>query len=134
MPAIFMVCRRVIRGSAWGELRPTSREELTVPQYAILQSHPPDNCPMSNAKVRAHALAVLPQLEERAKAKGIEITVNVHLDPAHRALMIFDAPSAESVRDLVYEGGFMQFTEMELFLITPIPELVQRIDQFPTVF
>jgi len=89
---------------------------------------------VSNEKVRRHALAVLPQLEEKAKAKGIEITVNVHLDPAHRALMIFDAPSAESVRDLVYEGGFMQFTEMEFFLITPIPELVSRVEEFPTIF
>lgn len=103
-------------------------------QYAVLQSHPPDNCPMSSEKVRRHALAVLPQLEEKAKAKGIEITLNVHLDPAHRALMIFEAPSAEAVRDLVYEGGFVQFTDMEFFLVTPIPELVAKVDQFPTVF
>lgn len=105
-----------------------------MPQYAILQSHPPDNCPMSNAKVRQHALANLPQVEDKAKAKGITITVNVHLDPAHRALMIFDAPSAEAVRDLVYEAGFVQFTDMELFLVTPIPELVARVGEFPTVF
>jgi len=105
-----------------------------MPQYAILQSHPPDNCPMANAKVREHAMATLPHLEERAKAKGIEITVNVHLDPAHRALTIFDAPNAESVRDLVYEGGFVQFTEMEFFLVTPLPELVARMADFPTIY
>jgi len=105
-----------------------------VPQYAILQSHPPDTCPMANAKVRQHALEHLPHLEEKAKARGIEILVNVHLDPAHRALMLFEAPSAESVRDLLFEGGFMQFTEMELFLVTPLPELVARVGEFPTVF
>ena len=48
--------------------------------------------------------------------------------------MLFEAPSAESVRDLLFEGGFMQFTEMELFLVTPLPELVARVGEFPTVF
>lgn len=105
-----------------------------MPQYAILQSHPPDNCPMANAKVRKHAMENLPHLEEKAKAKGITISVNVHLDPAHKALMIFEAPSAEAVRDLVYEAGFMQFTEMEFYLTTPIPELVARVEEFPTVY
>jgi hypothetical protein len=89
---------------------------------------------MSNAKVRAHAMTYLPQVDEKAKAKGIEITLNVHLDPAHKALMVFDAPTAESVRDLMYEAGFVQFTDMEFYMVTPLPELVAKADQFPTVF
>ena len=105
-----------------------------MPQYAILQSHPPDNCPMANAKVRAHALANLPQLDDKAKAKGITITVNVHLDPAHKALMIMEGPSAEAVRDLIFEAGFMQFTDSELYLVTPLPELVAKVGDFPTVY
>ncbi|HWB67343.1 MAG TPA: hypothetical protein VG708_11015 [Mycobacteriales bacterium] len=105
-----------------------------MPQYAILQSHPPDTCPMSNAKVRKHALANLPQLDDKAKARGVEIALNVHLDPAHRALMVFDAPSAEAVRDLVFEVGLMQFTEMEFFMVTPLSELVARVDEFPTIY
>ena len=105
-----------------------------MPQYAILQSHPPDNCPMANAKVRAHALEHLPHLDEKAKAKGITITLNVHLDPAHKALMVMEGPSAEAVRDLIFEAGFMQFTESELYLVTPLPELVAKVGEFPTVY
>jgi hypothetical protein len=105
-----------------------------MPQYAILQSHPPNACPMANASVRAHALANLPHVDDKAKAKGITILTNVHLDPAHKALMIFDAPDAESVRDLMFEGGFVQFTDMEFFLVTPLPELVAKVGDYPTVF
>jgi len=48
--------------------------------------------------------------------------------------MLFEAPSAEVVRDLLYEGGFVQFTDMEFYLVTPVPELVARSLDFPTVF
>ena len=78
--------------------------------------------------------AVLPQFEEKANAKGVKVLLNIHLDPAHKALMLFEAPSAEVVRDLVYEGGFVQFTDMEFYMVTPVPELIAKAQNFPTVF
>lgn len=38
--------------------------------------------------------------------------------------MRFEAPNAEAVRDLLYEGGFVPFTDMECYLVTP--EVVVR--------
>jgi len=46
--------------------------------------------------------------------------------------MAFEGPSAVSVRDPLFEGGAMP--EMELLLATPLPELVARVGEFPTVF
>ena len=35
-----------------------------MPRYAVLQSHPPDNCPMTNQAVRAFALEHLSKMDE----------------------------------------------------------------------
>ena len=105
-----------------------------MPRYAILQSHPPDNCPLTNEKVRKFAMEHLPRLDEMARARGVTIIANDHLDPAHKAIMILEAPSAETVRDLVFEAGFMHFTEMEFYMVTPVAELVAKADQIPTIY
>jgi hypothetical protein len=105
-----------------------------MPRYAILQSHPPDNCPLTSKAVRDFAMEYLPKIGENAAKHGVTVHNYDHLDPAHRALLLLDAPTAESARDFVFEAGFMHFTEMEFFLVTPVDELVQRAMDMPTVF
>ena len=51
-----------------------------MPQYAILQSHPPDNCPMTNRAVREFALKNLPELPAKAEKAGVKVLLNIHLD------------------------------------------------------
>jgi hypothetical protein len=89
---------------------------------------------LTSERVRKFAMENLPHLEEKARAKGITIVSNDHLDPAHKAIMILDAPSAETARDLVMEAGFMHFTQMEFYMVTPVAELVAKADQFPTIY
>jgi len=105
-----------------------------MPQYAILQSHPPDNCPMTNKAVREFALKNLPELPAKAEKAGVKVLLNIHLDPAHKAMLLLDAPSAEVARDLLFDSGFMHFTEMEFYLVTPIEELIQKTVDLPTVY
>lgn len=89
---------------------------------------------MTNAKVRKFALARLPKLPEMAAAKGIKIVLNIHLDPGHKAFMLFDSPNAEAVRDLIFESGLAHFTDSDFFLVTPIEELVKATADMPTLF
>jgi hypothetical protein len=45
-----------------------------MPQYAVIQSHPPDNCPLANNAVREFAkkaVASLPQLERELGVKTV---------------------------------------------------------------
>lgn len=57
-----------------------------------------------------------------------------HLDPARKGLMVLDAPSAEAVRDFLVQGGFFHFLDNELYLITPIAELMKEADKIPTIY
>lgn len=105
-----------------------------MPQYAILQEHPPDNCPMTNKAVRDFAMKALSSLDQTAAKMGVKVLSYDHLDPAHKAILRLEAPSAEVARDFVYAAGFFHFTSMELYLVAPIAELLKNVDQVPTVF
>jgi hypothetical protein len=80
-----------------------------MPRYAIFQSHPPDNCPMTNKAVREFAAKHLPKMDEYAGRHGVTVITYDHLDPAHRALLLLEAPTAEAARDFAFDAGFAQF-------------------------
>ena len=103
-------------------------------QYAVIQSHSPDICPLTNKKVReffSQNLTKLPALQEEL---GVKIVYNIHLDPAHKVLTVFEASSAEAVRDLLLRGGFMHVFKMEFYLVTPLEELAKHMEDFPTLY
>lgn len=103
-------------------------------QYAVMQNHPPDNCPMTNKAVRdfiKKKATELPSLQEELK---VNIVYDIHLDPAHKILTVFEAPSAEAVRDFLVRGGYMYIWEMELYLVTTTEEIMKLTADFPTIY
>lgn len=103
-------------------------------QYAAIQTHSPDICPITNKTTRAffeNQVSNLPKLQEEL---GVKIVSNLHLDPAHKVLTIFEAPSAESVRDFLVRGGFMHVFNIEFYLVTPMEEIMKQIENMPTIY
>ena len=106
-----------------------------MPQYAVIQSHPPSNCPISSKGAREWAKKAIPESENLAKKLGIRMVVPyIHLDPAHKGLLLVDAPNAETVRDFLVQGGFFHFLDNELYLVTPISEVLKATENVPTIF
>ena len=94
-----------------------------MPQYAILADHPPDICPSSNSRSRAHAVQGLAQDLPRLSADaGISFVVGpLHLDPGHRTLAVVDASSIEAVTELVHATGLSQWNTVEVVPVSPSP-------------
>jgi hypothetical protein len=107
-----------------------------MPQYVLLAEHTPDVCPSSNARVRARALEGMGQLLPKlAPPAGVTFQVGpLHLDPGHRTVSVVDAPNIEAITKLVYDIGLSQWNTVEVCPVTPISELMARIDDFPIVF
>ena len=105
-----------------------------MPQYAVIGSHPPNVCPMTSKAARAAAKHAYEQLPGQLKAKNAKLLLDIHLDPNHLAFMLFEAPSAETVRDLLAESGLITFLDTSLHLVTPIAELLKRADAIPTIY
>jgi hypothetical protein len=105
-----------------------------MPQYAVIGSHPPEDCPLTNKAVRAFAQKAYAQLPELLKKYNTKLLLDIHLDPSHKAFMLFEAPSAEAVRDILVFGGLTHFLDLEFHLVTPVSELLKHADEMPTLY
>ncbi len=109
-------------------------ESVIVPQYALIGTHPPDVCPMSNKASREMAKKAYAQLPSLCKKLNVKVLLDLHLDPNHMAFMLFEAPTAEAVRDLVTMAGFVYFLDFNFHLVTPIADIMKHVDEMPTIF
>ena len=73
-------------------------------------------------------------LEQLLKSKHAKLVSDLPRDPNHMAFVLFEAPSAEVVRDILMESGFGSFLDLDLRLVTPIPELLKKAGDMPTYY
>ncbi len=81
--------------------------------------------------MRRKIYAKLPRL---LKQLNVKILMDIHLNPGHKVFMLFDAPNAEAVRDLLVMAGFSYFLDSEFYLVTPIGQLLKHIEDMPTIY
>ena len=107
-----------------------------MPQYVIEADHTADICPAANARTRARALEGMGQLLPKLSQEvGVKFLVGpLHLDPGHRTITVVEAPSVEVVTKLVLDVGLTQWNTVQVFPVTPVAELMARVDEFPIVF
>jgi hypothetical protein len=48
--------------------------------------------------------------------------------------MLFEAPTAEAVRDIVTMSGFMYYLDLDFHLVTPIADILKHVDEMPIIF
>jgi hypothetical protein len=89
---------------------------------------------MSNKASREMAKKAYAQLPSLCKKLNVKVLLDLHLDPNHMAFMLFEAPTAEAVRDLVTMAGFVYYLDFNFHLVTPISDILKNVDQMPTIF
>ena len=102
-----------------------------MPQYALIGTHPPDNCPIANKAVKEFVQKTMPELPKLAQGLGIKFLTQVILQPSHKILMIVEAPNAEAVYEMSLKGGLQHFNDMELYGVQTIEEGMKELDQLP---
>jgi len=105
-----------------------------MPQYAVIGTHEANGCPMTSKGAREVAMKAYSGMDAMLKAKRMKMVLDLHLDPNHKAFMLFDAPSAEVVRDFLLESGLGSVLDCNLHLVTPIPELLKKAGDLPTYY
>jgi hypothetical protein len=105
-----------------------------MPQYAVIGRHEANGCPMTSKGAREVALKAYGGAEQMLKAKHMKVVLDLHLDPNHMAFMLFEAPSAEAVRDYLLQSGMGSFLDCNLHLVTPISELLKVAGDTPTYY
>jgi hypothetical protein len=89
---------------------------------------------MTNKAVREFTKKRFPKNPGLAKKLGVKVKMEIHLDPDHQAFILFEAPSAEAVRDYLVQGGYLHFSRLSFHLVTPIADLLRQVDSMPTIY
>ena len=106
-----------------------------MPRYAVLGDHAPTSCPGSSKGAESLVGSLMDKLGDAAAKFGVNLEgPPLHLDPSHKTLMIAEAPTAEAMRDFVYEIGLNQFNNLAFYMVTPIPEMVAMSASWPKVY
>jgi hypothetical protein len=98
-----------------------------MPQYVVIGSHEPSQCPGANRTMGEVFRKLLEAAPRVAEQHGVKVAMGpVHLDPAHKVLVVLDAPTQDAVLDALQANRMGQVQSVELYRATPLPELFAR--------
>ena len=96
---------------------------MATHRYLVELWHEPGISPLSNPTYRQMAQATHEKMPALMEKLGITMLGDYHLDPEHRAILIFEARSVEDVRDLLYQSGYMGWCNGRIFPTTKLSEM-----------
>jgi hypothetical protein len=105
-----------------------------MPRYVIIADHTPLSCPGASKSAAKFAEEAFKRLPEVAQRLGVTLDVPLHLDPSHKMLVLAEAPTAEALRDLIFEVGYSRFNNLDFYLVTPVPELIEKSAEWEKPF
>lgn len=103
-----------------------------MPQYVIRLTHPPDQCPTANAKIRKMLLegaTALPQLAQKLRVK---ITAGpLILGMEHEGVAVVEADSVETVQEFILQSGLMQWNAVRVSSARSMQQAVEEMSRVP---
>ena len=105
-----------------------------MPKYVVISNHPPNSCPSGNKTLKEIGKNLGKDVQAGMKKHGIKPETILHLDPGHKVLWVLDAPSAEKVRDFLYDGGFSRWNDFEFYLTSSLEEIAEQVEKLPNIW
>src|SRR5256712_9714623 len=93
---------------------PAPGRGLALEQFAIIASHPPDQCPTANETIRKFFLNRAPEMPKLAERLGVEYLARPIISTEHKSIAIVRAKNVEAVRNLAIERGRIQWKSGEI--------------------
>ena len=83
--------------------------------YSFSATHPPDQCPTSNSKIRNQFKASSTELPKVAKKLGVKLIAGpLILGSEHESITIVEADQVKSVRDFTVQTGLVQWNSIRI--------------------
>ncbi|HZR99277.1 MAG TPA: hypothetical protein VFE37_11245 [Chloroflexota bacterium] len=98
-----------------------------MPQYVVIGSHEPSQCPGANRVMGEVFKKLLEAAPRIAEQHGVRVVMGpVHLDPSHKFLVVLEAPTQDAVQDALLANRIGQVQAVELYRATPVPDLLAK--------
>jgi hypothetical protein len=105
-----------------------------MPKYVVISNHPPNSCPSANKVLREVGNSMGKDVPAMLQKHQVKAEVILHLDPGHKVLWVLEAPSAENVRDFVYDAGLSRWNDFEFHMASSLEEVTSWVDKLPTIW
>ena len=105
-----------------------------MPKYVVISGHPPNSCPSGNKVLKELGRNLGKDIAEQLQKHKIKAEVVLHLDPGHKVLWLLDAPSAETVRDFVYDAGLGRWNDFEFYMTSTLEDITKQVDKLPNLW
>jgi hypothetical protein len=105
-----------------------------MPKYVVISNHPPTSCPSASKVIRELGENLgkdLPPMMEKYKIKP---EVMLHLDPGHKVLWVAEAPTAEALRDFIYDSGLGRWNDFEFYMASSLDDITSWASKLPTIW
>ena len=103
-----------------------------MPTFVIRFSHPPDQCPTSNSKVRELVQTKEPDIAALADLLGVKVVAGpLVLAAEHESLAILETDRVETVHGFLLESGLIQWNSARVSLAQPLREAIGELGRVP---
>jgi hypothetical protein len=103
-----------------------------MPQYVIRLTHPPDQCPTANAKIRDIFLQGAPELPQLAQRLGITFLAGpLIIGSEHEGVAVVEAGNLETVQEFVLQSGLVQWNSARVSQAMSVQEAIQSLEKIP---
>src|SRR5947208_16906208 len=83
-------------------------------QFALIATHPPDQCPTANETIRKFFLNRSPEMEKLGNQLGVEYLAGPLITTEHQSYSIVKPKNVEAVRNFHVETRLIQWNSIDL--------------------
>src|SRR5437870_5739879 len=103
--------------------------------FVLTATHPPDQCPTSNSKIRNQFKASSTELPRVAKKLGVKLIAGpLILGSEHESITIVEADQVKSVRDFTVQTGLVQWNSIRISLAITMEEGQKDVEDLKPLY
>jgi hypothetical protein len=103
-------------------------------QFALVMTHPPDQCPTSNETIRKQFLNRAPDIQRLAKKSGVEFLAGPIISMEHKSVSIVKAGNVEAIREFLLDTGMIQWNSIEILPGVSMEEAREEIEKLKPIY
>lgn len=103
-------------------------------QFALIMTHPPDQCPTANETIRKQWLNSATEIPKLGKKLGVEFLAGPLITTEHKSVSIVKAKDVKAVRDFVLESGLIQWNSVEVMHGISTEEAAEEIKKLRPIY
>src|SRR2546422_3109937 len=103
-------------------------------QFVLELSHPPDQCPTANAKVRKLQQTAASEFSSLGKKLGVKFLAGPLVTTEHRSISIVEAKDTEAIRQFTLQSGIIRYNSIRVTPGIPMEQALQEVNELDPLY